>query len=74
MTADELVVDVSQDWILACDVQQRFMQDLGRSSESVDCSGRCRQVRALGGDCYGFTPLMDNRPALVVGEASGHSS
>jgi hypothetical protein len=22
-------VDVSQDWVLACDVQQRFMQRLG---------------------------------------------
>jgi sigma-B regulation protein RsbU (phosphoserine phosphatase) len=71
MTADELVVDVSQDWVLACDVQQRFMQDFGRSQESVDCSGRCRQVRALGGDCFGFMPLTDNRLGLVVGDASG---
>jgi hypothetical protein len=26
MTRDALVVDVSQDWAVACDVQQRFMQ------------------------------------------------
>jgi hypothetical protein len=26
MTTDEMVVDVSQDWVLACDVQQGFMQ------------------------------------------------
>jgi phosphoserine phosphatase RsbU/P len=71
MTTDEMLVDVSQDWVLACDVQQRFMRGLGRSSESVDCSGRCRQVRALGGDCYDFMPLTDNRLALVVGDASG---
>src|SRR5580658_1110438 len=70
MTSDELVVDVSQDWLLACEVQQRFMQG-PRTSESVDYSARCRQVRALGGDCYEFMQLTDNRLALVVGDASG---
>jgi sigma-B regulation protein RsbU (phosphoserine phosphatase) len=71
MTTNEHIVDVSQDWVLACDVQQRFMQRLGRASDSADCSARCRQVRALGGDCYDFIPLTDNRLALVVGDASG---
>ena len=71
MRTDELVVDVSQDWVLACDVQQRFMQGLDCISSSVDYSARCRQVRALGGDCYDFMPLADNRLALVVGDASG---
>ncbi|HKF20936.1 MAG TPA: PP2C family protein-serine/threonine phosphatase [Candidatus Angelobacter sp.] len=71
MTTGELVVDVSQDWILACDVQQRFMQGLERTSVSADLSARCRQVRAIGGDCYDFMPLADDRVALVVGDASG---
>ncbi len=71
MTPNEVVVDVSQDWLLACDVQQRFMQGLGPTNASVDYSGRCRQVRALGGDCYNFAPLDDGRLALVVGDASG---
>jgi sigma-B regulation protein RsbU (phosphoserine phosphatase) len=71
MTTEDMVVDVSQDWVLACDVQQRFMQGLGRTSDAVDYSARCRQVRALGGDCYDFMPLTDNRLALVVGDASG---
>jgi sigma-B regulation protein RsbU (phosphoserine phosphatase) len=71
MTTDERVVDVSQDWVLACDVQQRFMQGLGRTTGSLDYSARCRQVRALGGDCYDFMPLAGNRLALVVGDASG---
>src|SRR5580692_3652108 len=66
MTTDEMVVDVSQDWVLACDVQRRFMRGLGRSSESVDCSGQCRQVRALGGDCYDFMPLTDNDLASLL--------
>jgi sigma-B regulation protein RsbU (phosphoserine phosphatase) len=71
MTTDDMVVDVSLDWVLACDVQQRFMQGLGRTSDSVDYSAHCRQVRALGGDCYEFMPLANERLALVVGDASG---
>ncbi len=71
MTTDEMVVDVSQDWMLASNVQQRFMQSLGRANASVDYSAQCRQVRALGGDCYDFIQLADDRLALVVGDASG---
>jgi sigma-B regulation protein RsbU (phosphoserine phosphatase) len=71
MTTEEMVVDVSQDWVLACDVQQGFMQAPCSASESFDYSARCRQVRALGGDCYSFLPLKDDRLALVVGDASG---
>jgi len=66
---DEFVVD--QDWMLACAVQQKFMQGLGRSSRSLKYSAQCRQVRALGGDCYDFTPLAEDRVAFVVGDASG---
>jgi len=38
MTTDDMVFDVSLDWVLTCDVQQRFMQGLGRTSDSVDYS------------------------------------
>jgi len=71
MMSDALVVDVSGDWAIACDVQQRFMQGLDRATGTLDYSARCRQVRALGGDCYDFVPLPDNRLALAVGDASG---
>src|SRR5260370_41367680 len=72
MTTDDVVVDVSLDWVLACDVQQRFMQGRrAHTSDSVDYSAHCRQVRALGGDWYEFMPLANERLALVVGEASG---
>lgn len=68
----ETVVDVSQDWALACDVQQRFMQGMGRTTtDFVNYSAQCRQVRALGGDCYEFIPLAGNRLAVAVGDASG---
>ncbi|MFZ0732750.1 MAG: PP2C family protein-serine/threonine phosphatase [Candidatus Sulfotelmatobacter sp.] len=71
MIPDELVVDVSQDWILACDVQQRFMPGLGGANAFLNYSGRCRQVRAVGGDCYDFMPLSEDRLAFVVADASG---
>jgi sigma-B regulation protein RsbU (phosphoserine phosphatase) len=71
MTTDEMVVDVSQDWVLACDVQRGFMQAPCTAGDFLDYSARCRQVRALGGDCYNFIPLKSNRLALVVGDASG---
>jgi serine phosphatase RsbU (regulator of sigma subunit) len=67
MTTHDVVVDVSQDWVLACDVQRRFMQGLGRSSDSVDYSARCRQVRALGGDCYDFMPFANDRLRWSLG-------
>ncbi len=71
MTTEDGVVDVSQDWVLACDVQQRFMQGVDRQVGSVDVSGRCRQVRALGGDCYYCTALPNDHLSFVVGDASG---
>ena len=73
MTTDTEVMDVSQDWVAACDVQQRFMQHPGATMEALSYSARCRQVRALGGDCYGVLPLAHNRLALAVGDASGKS-
>lgn len=71
MTTDEMVVDVTQDWVLACDVQEGFMRAPDTASESLEFSARCRQLHALGGDCYDFIPLEGDRLAFVVGDASG---
>ena len=71
MMSDTLVVDVSQDWALACDVQERFMQGLDQPMDNLDYGARCRQVRALGGDCYDCVPLAGQRLALTIGDASG---
>jgi sigma-B regulation protein RsbU (phosphoserine phosphatase) len=73
MTTDPVVMDVSQDWATACDVQERFMQHPGPTIDGLSYSARCRQVRALGGDCYDFLPLPHNRLALAIGDASGKS-
>ncbi len=71
MTSDAMVLDVSQDWAMACNVQQRFMPNLDRASAPLDYSARCRQVRQLGGYCYDFAQLADQRLALTIGDASG---
>ena len=42
MTTNETVVDVSQDWVLACDVQKGFMQAPCTVCNSFDYSARCR--------------------------------
>ena len=73
MTTETVVMDVSQDWATACDVQERFMQHPSPTIDGLSYSARCRQVRALGGDCYDFLPLPHNRLALAVGDASGKS-
>ncbi len=71
MTSDAFIVDVTQDWAIACDVQQRFMEHQSPGIDNVTYSARCRQVRELGGDFYDLVPLPHNRLALAVGDASG---
>lgn len=71
MTAEDVVIDVSQDWFQACSVQERFMRGPVGSNCLVDYSASCRQMRALGGDCYDFTCLTDGQLAMLVGDSSG---
>ena len=71
MTTDEIVVDVSQDWLQACSVQERFMRGSGGGHCRVDYSASCRQMRALGGDCYDFSCRARGELAMLVGDASG---
>jgi sigma-B regulation protein RsbU (phosphoserine phosphatase) len=71
MTTDDVVMDVSQDWLQACSVQERFMRGPALNNGHVDYSASCRQMRALGGDCYDFACLGDGQIAMLVGDASG---
>jgi sigma-B regulation protein RsbU (phosphoserine phosphatase) len=66
-----MVVDVSQDWVAACDLQQRFMQAPRTRIKTLACHAQCRQMRALGGDCFDFLPLPGRRVALAIADASG---
>jgi sigma-B regulation protein RsbU (phosphoserine phosphatase) len=71
MTTDTVVVDVSQDRIAACDLQERFMQAPCTKMETLTCSAQCRQMRTLGGDSFDFLPLAGRRVALAIADASG---
>jgi len=71
MPGNAAVMETFSDWTAACEVQQRFMQHLGATIDTLSYSARCRQVGELGGDCYDFLPLSNNRLALTVGDASG---
>ena len=71
MTTDTEVLDVSWDWMTACDVQERFMHQAGPAIATLNYSAHCRQMRALGGDFYDFMPLSHDRLALAIGDASG---
>ena len=68
-----MVVDVTQDWATACIVQQRFMDHAVPAVDGISYSGRCRQLRALGGDCYEFLRLSRGQLAFAIGDASGKS-
>src|SRR5579884_3729750 len=73
MTAQAAVVDVSEDWAIACDVQRRFMEHPNPATNLLSYSARCRQCRAVGGDFYDVMPLSHNRLALAIGDACGKS-
>jgi phosphoserine phosphatase RsbU/P len=71
MVSDASVVDVTEDWASACDVQHRFMQHLPPAIDNLAYSARCRQLRELGGDFFEFAALPQHRLALAIGDASG---
>lgn len=71
MITDDMVVDVSQDWLQACSVQERFMGRPARSACRIDYGASCRQLRALGGDCYEFSCRPEGQLTMLVGDASG---
>lgn len=73
MPTESTMLDVSEDWAVACDVQQRFMESSKPAIDTLVYSARCRQLRALGGDFYDLLPRERNRLALAIGDASGKS-
>jgi sigma-B regulation protein RsbU (phosphoserine phosphatase) len=71
MLTETMAMETGTEWAIACQVQQRFMARLGPELDTLDYSAQCRQAHELGGDCYDFVPLSDNRLALAIGDASG---
>jgi phosphoserine phosphatase RsbU/P len=71
MANQAMVMEAEREWEAACEVQRGFMPHVLPEIDTLSCSAQCRQVRELGGDCYDFVPLPDNRLAVAVGDACG---
>lgn len=71
MPGDAMVMEIGSEWATACEVQRGFMPHSLPEIDALSYSAECRQVRELGGDCYDFVPLPDNRLAVTIGDASG---
>ena len=71
MASAAIASNAGSEWLAASEVQQRFMQHGLPKVTTVSYSARCRQVNELGGDCYHFMSLPENRVAIAVGDASG---
>lgn len=71
MIAESVVVDVSQDWVAASGLQERFMEIPYPKVQRLTYNARCRQLHALGGDCFHVVPLPGHRVGLAVADASG---
>jgi sigma-B regulation protein RsbU (phosphoserine phosphatase) len=73
MINESVVVDVSQDWVVACGLQERFMEFPCTKTPRLTYNARCRQMRSLGGDCFQILCLPGRRVALGIADASGKS-
>ncbi len=71
MTGNPVVLESYNDLAAACAVQQRFMQHWSPEKDAWRYSARCRQLCNVGGDCYDFIRLPDNRLAVAIADASG---
>ena len=71
MAIEAVVMEPAGEWVAAFEVQQRFLEHSGPSIDSLDYSGRCRQMGEVGGDFYNFVTIPGNRLAVAIGDASG---
>jgi phosphoserine phosphatase RsbU/P len=71
MATDAVVMEPAGEWVAAFEVQQRFLQHAGPGIDSLDYSGRCRQMGEVGGDFYNFVTVPGNRLTMAIGDASG---
>lgn len=71
MTSHAVAIEPSSELAAACAVQQRFLQHGAPQIDNLSYSAQCWQLGELGGDCYDFLRLSDNRLAFIIGDASG---
>ncbi|HEV2380243.1 MAG TPA: PP2C family protein-serine/threonine phosphatase [Terriglobia bacterium] len=71
MPGDAMLMEIGSEWATACEVQRGFMPHSLPEIDALSYGAECRQVLELGGDCYDFVPLAQNRLAVTIGDASG---
>ena len=60
-----------QEMQIARQVQSRLLPQQAPSLKTLDCSGKCIQTRAVGGDYYDFLDFGSGRLGLVLADISG---
>jgi sigma-B regulation protein RsbU (phosphoserine phosphatase) len=60
-----------QEMEIARQVQSRLLPQQVPSLKTLDCSGKCIQTRAVGGDYYDFLEFGSGRLGLVLADISG---
>ena len=60
-----------QEMQIARQVQSRLLPQQAPSLRTLDCSGKCIQTRAVGGDYYDFLDFGSGRLGLVLADISG---
>ena len=60
-----------QEMQIARQVQSRLLPQRAPSLKTLDCSGKCIQTRAVGGDYYDFLDFGSGRLGLVLADISG---
>ena len=71
MTSHAVAIELSSEVEAACALQQRFLQHSAPEIDNVSYSAQCRQLGEMGGDCYDFLRLSENRLAFIIGDACG---
>jgi len=61
----------AQEMQIARQVQSRLLPQQAPSLRTLDCSGKCIQTRAVGGDYYDFLDFGSGRLGLVLADISG---
>ena len=60
-----------QEMQIARQVQSRLLPQQAPSLKTLDCSGKCIQTRAVGGDYYDFLDFGSRRVGLLLADISG---
>lgn len=62
---------IQRELAIAREVQQRLLPQTSPTIAGLDCYGRCRPAREVGGDYYDFLELSNGALGVAIGDVSG---